>query len=440
MTPIPCLCTEELRAYLCGEVAEPRLSAVEDHLEGCAKCEAETARIEQLSDPVLGSLRRVLHLLPTEGEPAAADTLRDLPDAGLLSDAELQNATRIGSNYEILGELGRGGMSVVYKARQLRPQRIVAIKMILAGAHAGPDHRTRFLAEADAIARLQHAAIVNIFEVGIIDETPFFSMELMEGGSLDDRINATPQVPRDAANLVATVARAAQFAHERGIVHRDLKPANILLTREGAPKIADFGLARLEEPMLRNDGSAGESAPLSPRRVLTVTGAILGTPSYMAPEQADGRRAAIGPCTDIYARGAVLYEMLTGRPPFRGTGVFETLELVRSGDPVPPIQLQPRIPRDLDTICLKCLAREPGRRYGSAGELADDLERFQDGRPIRARPVPIWEKVWKGCAPPPDGLGIGTAGGRRHLGPPGDMDHVHRALAGRTQSIAQERG
>ena len=397
MTTIPCLCTEELRAYLYGEIAEPQLSAVEEHLEHCAGCEAEAARIEQLSDPMLGSLRRALHLLPTEGEPVAADTLHDGPGSGLLSDDELRNATQIGSNYEILGELGRGGMSVVYKARQRRPTRIVALKMILAGAHAGPDHRTRFLAEADAIARLQHAGIVSVFEVGIIDETLFFSMELMEGGSLDDKINATPQAPRYAADLVATVARAAQFAHERGIVHRDLKPANILLTRGGAPRIADFGLARLEEPMLGDDGSARESAPSSPPRVLTVTGAILGTPSYMAPEQADGRRAAIGPCTDIYALGAILYEMLTGRPPFRGTGVLETLEMVRSGDPVPPIQLQPRIPRDLDTICLKCLAREPGRRYGSAGELADDLERFQNGQPIRARPVPVWEKVWKGA-------------------------------------------
>jgi eukaryotic-like serine/threonine-protein kinase len=395
MPPIPCLRAEELRAYLFGDMAGPQSTVIEEHLESCAECEAEAARLEQLSDPVLGHLRRVLHLVPRERRRPDASTVGESSRSEFLAYTELHNATQIGSNYEVLGELGRGGMSVVYKARQYLPERIVALKMILAGAHAGPEQRTRFLAEANAIARLQHPGIVSVFEVGIVDEALFFSMEMMEGGALDDKINATPQPPADAASLVKVVARAVQFAHERGIVHRDLKPANILLTRDGAPKIADFGLARLEDNPVMDDGSLGKLAPRSPHRRLTVTGAILGTPSYMSPEQADGRRDAIGPCTDIYALGAVLYEMLTGRPPFRGTGALDTLELIRSHDPVPPHHLQPHIPRDLETICLKCLARDPGRRYASALDLGDDLDRFQNGQPIRARPVPIWEKVLK---------------------------------------------
>ena len=306
--------------------------------------------LEQMSDPMLGRLRRVLHLVSREGERLDTTAVHGSSRSEFLSYTERHNATQIGSNYEILGELGRGGMSVVYKARQRLPERIVALKMILSGAHAGPERRARFLAEANAIAQLQHPGIVSIFEVSIVDEALFFSMELMEGGSLDDKINATPQPPVDAAKLVAVIARAVQFAHEGGTVHRDLKPANILLTREGAPKIADFGLARLEEPPIVDDRSLGQPAPRSPRRGLTVTGAILGTPSYMSPEQADGRRDAIGSCTDIYALGAVLYEMLTGRPPFRGAGVQETLEMVRTEDPVPPVRCTAHPARSRDDL------------------------------------------------------------------------------------------
>ncbi len=311
------------------------------------------------------------------------------------SSVEFRGATRVGSNYEIVGELARGGMSVVYRARQLMPERVVALKMILAGAHAAAESRARFLAEANAIARLQHPGIVSIFEVGVFEESLFFSMELMEGGSLHDKLGGIPQPPVAAANLVAVISRAVHFAHQRGILHRDLKPANILLTPDGMPKIADFGLARLDEQSGTVETDAELPTPATPRRGLTVTGAILGTPSYMAPEQANGDGDSIGPRTDVYAMGAILYEMLTGRPPFHGTGLLETLEMVRSRDPVPPIRLQPGIPRDLETICLKCLAREPIRRYASAADLADDLDRFRDGRSILARPVPAWEKGLK---------------------------------------------
>jgi WD40 repeat protein/serine/threonine protein kinase len=283
--------------------------------------------------------------------------------------------------YEILGELGRGGMGVVYKARQVKLNRPVALKMILAGSYAAPAQRDRFLAEARAVARLHHPNIVQIYEIGEHDGRPYFSLEFVEGGSLDRKLAGTPQPPREAANLVAILARAMQAAHETGIVHRDLKPANVLMTAQGTPKITDFGLAKdLEE-------QSGQ----------TQTGAIMGTPSYMAPEQASGRVREIGPHSDVYALGVILYEMLTGRPPFKGTSVLDTLGLVRSVEAVPPSRLQPKIPRDLEIICLKCLEKEPRKRYGGASHLAEELDRFLRGEPIQARPVGSAERLWRWC-------------------------------------------
>jgi tetratricopeptide (TPR) repeat protein len=315
--------------------------------------------------------------------------------------------------YEILGVLGRGGMGVVYRARQISLNRLVALKMILAGEHAGPEQRSRFRREAEAVARLQHPNIVQIYEVGEQDGRPYFSLEYVEGGTLAGRLAGTPQPARPAAELVETLARAVHFAHERGIVHRDLKPANILLSggrqppetapgqgadaprsgnpvpalaggsrlNEGVPKVTDFGLAK----------------HLDQEHTQTQSGALLGTPSYMAPEQAWGRSKVVpvGPAADVYALGAILYECLTGRPPFRGENPLDTLEQVWSRDPVPPSRLQPKVPRDLETICLKCLEKDPGRRYGSARDLADDLRRFRAGEPIRARPVGLAQRLVK---------------------------------------------
>jgi tRNA A-37 threonylcarbamoyl transferase component Bud32 len=272
--------------------------------------------------------------------------------------------------YEILGELGRGGMGVVYKARHLRLNRIVALKMVLAGGHAGPEDLLRFLSEAEAAARLQHPHIVQIHEIGQHGRLPYFTLEYAGGGSLARKLNHQPQPPAEAARLAELLAEAVQHAHQHGVVHRDLKPANILLTEDGAPKITDFGLAK------KLEGGAG----------LTHTGMILGTPSYMAPEQADGKVQEVGPAADVYALGAVLYEMLTGRPPFQGPTAHDTLRQVIADDPAPPRRLQPRLPRDLEIICLKCLAKEPERRYTSAEALADDLRRFLAGEAIRARP------------------------------------------------------
>ncbi len=308
---------------------------------------------------------------PSPADPAATTLLPSQP-AGPDAAAPLPSVP----GYEVLRELGRGGMGVVYQARQLGFNRLVALKMILAGEYAGAEERARFRAEAEAVARLQHPNIVQIHEVGEHDGRPFFSMEFCPGGGLDTCLNATPLPQKEAASLVETLARAVQAAHEKGVVHRDLKPANVLLAEDGAPKITDFGLARkLDE--------AG----------LTASGAVMGTPSYMAPEQAGGKSKEIGPARDVYALGAILYECLTGRPPFKGPTTLDTLTQVLSAEAVPPRQLQPKTPRDLETICLKCLEKQASRRYATAAELADDLGRWRRDEPVRARPIEAVERA-----------------------------------------------
>jgi serine/threonine-protein kinase len=278
--------------------------------------------------------------------------------------------------YEVLGELGSGGMGVVYKARDTRLKRDVALKMILSGPHARPEERERFRREAEAVARLQHPNVVQIYEVGEQDGRPYLALEYVGGGSLAERLGGRTLPPDDSARLVRALALAVHAAHERGIVHRDLKPANVLLTEDGTPKVTDFGLAkRLDE--------AGQ----------TQTGAVLGTPNYMAPEQAMGDGRAVGPHTDVHALGAILYELLTGRPPFAGATLLETLDQVRAQEPPPPGRLRPGLPRDLETICRKCLEKEPARRYESAQALADDLGRYLDGQLIHARSFTLADRL-----------------------------------------------
>jgi serine/threonine-protein kinase len=281
--------------------------------------------------------------------------------------------------YTIEGVLGCGGMGVVYKARHLRLNRPVALKTIRAGAYARTDQLERFLREAEVVAGLRHANIVQVYEVGDTNGQPYFTMEFVEGGSLAAKLDGTPRSATEAASFLATVAEAIHVAHQSGIIHRDLKPSNILLTVDGTPKLSDFGLAR------RLEGSDG----------LTLTGAPIGTPSYMAPEQAAGVKAVIGSATDVYALGAILYELLCGRPPFRSDTAAATLQQVIRDELVPPARLNPRIPRDLDTICLQCLHKDPQRRYAAAAELAADLHRFQRGEPIRARRVSAIERAVK---------------------------------------------
>ena len=275
------------------------------------------------------------------------------------------------ADHQVLEVLGHGGMGVVYKAWHLRLHRPVAVKMLLAGPFARQKELERFVREAQAAAGLNHPNIVQIYEVGNVEGRPYFTMEFVEGGSLAQKLAGVPQPVREAAALTSTLAETVQVAHQRGIIHRDLKPANVLLTGEGIPKIADFGLARRIEE---------EAGP-------TQTGIPLGTPSYMAPEQAGGKTSAIGPAVDVYALGAILYELLTGRPPFRGESGAETVQQVLLREPVPPSRLNPAVPRDLETICLKCLRKEPENRYASATALSNDLTCFLEGRPIQARPL-----------------------------------------------------
>src|SRR5271154_2571953 len=281
--------------------------------------------------------------------------------------------------YAVDEVIGRGGMGVVFRARQLRLNRPVALKMLLAGAHAQPHEFARFEREAQAVAALRHPNIVQIHDAGQAEGRPYFTMELVENGTLAERLQTAPVTCRAAAELVATLASAVQFAHQSGIVHRDLKPANIMLTPDGVPKIADFGLARFSE--------SGPGCPLS--------GARVGTPAYMPPEQALGKVDLIGPAVDIYALGAILYEMLTGRPPFHGESAADTERRLLSEEPTPPSQLHRQVPRDLETICLKCLQKTPSRRYASGQDLADDLHRYLDGKPVLARPVGVGERIVK---------------------------------------------
>jgi serine/threonine-protein kinase len=317
--------------------------------------------------------------------PGAADpgpTTRVPPTCqpeGARGDSLLPHGDVHVPGYEVLGELGRGGMGVVYKARHTKLNRLVALKMILAGKHAGEADLVRFRTEAEAVARLQHPNIVQIHDVGEHEGHPFFSLEYCTGGSLAGKLGGTPLPAGEAARLVETLARAMHAAHQAGVIHRDLKPANVLLTADGTPKVTDFGLAK------KLDDAAGQTA----------SGAIMGTPSYMAPEQAGGKRKEIGPATDDYALGAILYECLTGRPPFLAATAWDTVLQVVSDEPVPPSRLQSKVPRDLEAVCLKCLEKEPAQRYASALDLAEDLERFIGGESVSVRPAGVAARAFK---------------------------------------------
>ena len=311
-------------------------------------------------------------LAPPSGDVLAADADTD-------NSAEaMGHLPRDFGPYELIREIGRGGMGVVYEARQKGLDRSVAVKMILAGRLASPEIVRRFQTEAKAAARLRHSNIVHIHEVGRIDGQDFFAMEYIDGDSLEKLVASGPVDSRLAVRLMAAVARAVEHLHRQGVLHRDLKPSNILLDAEGQPLVTDFGLAKV----FSSDSEA------------TATGVIAGTPSYMAPEQASGRRAAVGSASDVYSLGAILYELLTGSPPFRAETALDTLMEVLSGDPPAPRSLNPRIPRGLELICLKCLAKEPTARYGSAGALADDLDRFARGEVLEVRPPTLAQQFW----------------------------------------------
>ncbi len=360
-------------------------------------------RFPEQADRLEAQLR--LYRALDDGLGESVDTRRQ--DDSSASPAHGEGEWPAVSGYEILEELGRGGMGIVFKARQVGLNRLVALKMILGGACATPEQVLRFRREAEAAARLQHPNIVQVHEIGAADGRPYFSLEFVGGGTLAARIAGTPRPVEEAAALVAVLARAVHYAHERGVIHRDLKPANVLLAVASSqllvaskeigapsslatgnwqlattPKIADFGLAKL----LSADG-VGQ----------TESGTLLGTPSYMAPEQAGGPGAKVGPAADVYALGAILYELLTGRPPFKGASAFDTVQQVLGDEPVPPGRLRPHLPRDLQTVCLKCLEKDPGKRYASARELAEELDRFLRREPIRARPVGVPARFGRWC-------------------------------------------
>jgi WD40 repeat protein len=411
-----CLSNEELLAFELGTLPDDEADAVAEHLETCVRCEAAARQLDSASDPVVAALRKPppadLNLGrqgSSEGRPTKAALDQAKPDP------MAPESWPSPAGYAVVGCLGRGGMGVVYKAMQLGLNRSVALKQ-LRGGSARELARSRI--EAEAAARLRHPNIVQVYGIVEHEGQGYLALELVEGGSLEARLTGKPEDPRAAARLIEVLARAIHHAHQHGIVHRDLKPANILLaisdqrsaigpnqqpngtklTADGClldtfPKIADFGVAK------RLTADNGE----------TREGDVIGTPAYMAPEQAAGLLAQVGPPADVYSLGVILYQLLTGRVPFQGPTTLDTLVLVRTVEPVPPRQLQPKVPRDLETVCLKCLQKDPRRRYASALDLAGDLGRFLGGEPVHARPTPAWERGWKWARRRPVVAGLAAA-------------------------------
>ncbi|MBI4661538.1 MAG: serine/threonine protein kinase, partial [Verrucomicrobia bacterium] len=365
----------------------------------CARC-----GVELMIDAPAGHCPNcLLQCLAPDRADAQTDAAPRTPYSSLDSPCSF-------GDYELLEEIGRGGMGVVYRARQKSLNRVVGVKMILAGPFASQESVRRFRAEAEAAAQLQHPNIVAIHEVGEFEGRPYFSMDYVEGRNLAEMVRENPLPARRAASYLKTIAEAIQYAHERGILHRDLKPSNVLIEANDQPRVTDFGLAK------RLVGSRSTATQTEEGEVrdgvesvlteLTLTGQVLGSPNYLPPEQAGakqegGRAWSVGACSDVYGLGAVLYHLLTGRPPFHAETPAETLHQVLTSDPVSPRLLNPSVPRDLETICLKCLEKEPARRYASAQALADELGRFLRDEPIQARPVRAPEKLWRWCGRKP---------------------------------------
>lgn len=395
---IPCPSPNELEALLEGQVDPTQAEQLSAHVDGCAECQVI---LENLTDATelsctirsrsSAGAEVLVHAEASaflERVKSTAFSLRGASEADPLAPLHLPNI----DGYEIIRELGRGGIGVVYLARQHSLNRLVALKVLRSGPYADQEERARFRHEAETVARLRHPNMVHVYEVGEQNGNPFLAMEFVEGGSLRDRLQGNPQPFANSVRLMEIIARAIHHAHLAGLIHRDLKPANILLQpsldatspkrldlSECEPKITDFGLAKqLDDPNHR-----------------TATGEIVGTPSYMAPEQAASQRSSLGPATDVYSLGAILYELITGRPPFKGATAVDTVVQLLHQEVVRPSSLRPELPRDLETICMTCLNKDSARRYSSASALAHDLARFRRGQPIVARPIGPIERTWK---------------------------------------------
>lgn len=415
MTSCPPL--QRWRQMLAGETDATAMGLLEDHLQACLVCEETLMRLTAHELPHQSD--RSIH---TDEESAFLDRIKQLPIPAT-SEAPAERELPRVPGYEIVEEIARGGMGVVYKARHVKLNRLVALKMVLAGNHASQSEFKRFLVEAEAVAALQHPGIVQIFETSEHNGLPYFSLEFVDGGSLAAKVRDKTLSPREAATIVEQLARTMSYAHSQGVVHRDLKPENVLLALNGTPKISDFGLAKRVESV----------------RDLTFPGAVIGTPSYMAPEQARGQSNAVGPPADIYALGAILYRLTTGRPPFQAADVPETLRQVAQDEPVLPTRLQPNIPRDLETICLKCLDKSPANRYGTAVELADDLRRFLDDQPILARPAGPILRLYKWVRRRPTQAALATVSMAALLTVLAVWAGFTNTLSRRNEDIRQER-
>lgn len=399
----PCPVQRRLRAFLDGQLTPADEAIIEQHVDSCPECRQllEVLTEDSSQAPLMATTADSLVEEPLTPRLRRNVAAAFAAEVGTFYSTGSDDPTRpeqrspredwpIVPGYEVTGMLGRGGLSIVYRAIDQRLKRPVALKIIR--QQATPDERERLQREAEALATLRHPGVVQIYEIGEHQGRPFLALEFVAGGSLSRYLSGKAQPPRAAARLVATLAETMDLAHQRGLVHRDLKPANVLLHWENEsrlhddlnycrPKVTDFGLVK----------------NMSVESGLTHSRDLLGTPSYMAPEQAGGDPDTVGPACDIWALGAILYELMTGRPPFHGANAVDTLMQVRQAEPVPPSRLQAKLPRDLETICLKCLEKIPSQRYATAHELADDLHRFRDGQSIQARPVSSAGRVWRWC-------------------------------------------
>jgi WD40 repeat protein/tRNA A-37 threonylcarbamoyl transferase component Bud32 len=387
---------ETLRAARAGRLDDLRLQSVKRHLSTCEVCQTQfLSKHTQATLPTIdGKPSSDTHKTVAQQQRPAAppinaqETLAE-PSAIALTSSDIEPLPSFG-DYELLSEVARGGMGVVYRARQRKLNRIVALKMILAGQFASSQDVKRFYSEAEAAAKLDHPGIVPIYEVGEFAGQHFFSMGFVDGQSLAAKVAKGPLPPREAAELMHSIAHAIAFAHSQGVIHRDLKPANVLLDKHGAPRITDFGLAK----NLENESG------------LTQSGSVMGTPSYMPPEQASGNVADVGQLADVYSMGAMLYCLLTGRPPFQAATPVDTLMQVMTAEPVSPRRLNSQVPLDLATICLKCLEKSSSRRYSSASDFAAELQRYLQGESIQARPISMPAKAWRWCGRHPSAAAL----------------------------------